>query len=830
MDKVSLKRLTIEGFRGILKPVVLEFPNNAPNLVLYGNNGDGKSSFTDAIEWFFTDEIEDLRKEGCGREDYFNKALPDSQDATVTLEFDDVNLSSVKTLKRKGGYYSSNQSEEFNKFIEEVAKESFILRHSTIGRFVDKTKSEKLEDIEEIVGFRVVTEMREILLKVYNALKDDKELIQNEARLQNSKEEIGRIIGRDTFEIQDIISYAEQIRAELKHLELRGLTLTDSSTEQIRAELKHPQPITDFESLIAVANTLDEQTLRTDKGKKRLAVEVLQRAIEKIRTPEEICNQLKTIAGKHNKLVAKPELLAASAWEGLYAKAQQILSKGWGAPNKCPLCKSKFDTLQLQKTVEEEVIRLEALLKEKKELIDSVKQLRVSITSSMDGIQEFESEENKKLLTLPDELNQIINWLNRLNAWNDLTINMQKVIEPTEVGVPNDESLRVLSEAIQKTRGKLAALKDELSDTEEEKIFYRNVARLDSLRDNFIKIQRLNQKIEKFREQISSMWHVLRDFENREKEGLNAVISVISSDVEKFFARLHLDEKIDQIQLIQTELRGVEFKLLFHGLEISPPRKVLSESHMNSLGICLFLAFIRYFNKVSNFIILDDVISSFDSNHRFALARLLRDEFSDVQILLFTHDDLWFEELKKTLSPTGKWRFRGLKKWSIERGVEVIESPATLDERIKWQLERNNIHEAANRCRTLIEELLKDKCSKLGVKSLEFRVGPRNDQREASELLDGLRSYINENQSLRSKDGKAIFDDLRASQLLTNLGSHHRNMQSTTLSRGDVETVLRDIDEFKALFVCPSCNTEACKKYSPNNAKLKQCRCGNLKI
>lgn len=809
MDKVSLKRLTIEGFRGILKPVVLEFPNNVPNLVLYGNNGDGKSSFTDAIEWFFTDEIEDLRrKEGCGREDYFNKALPDSQDASVALEFDQVNLDCGKTLKRKGGYDSTNQSEEFRMFLEGTAKESFILRHSTIGRFTDKTKKEKLENIEEIIGFKIVSETRDILLKVFNALKEDRELIQADTKLQNCKEEIGRIIGKDSFETQDIISYAEQTRAGLKH----------------------PQPITDLDSLIAVAKTLGEQTLRTDKGKKRLAVEVLQRAIEKIRPPQQICNQFKAIIVKHNYLVAKPELLAATAWERLYVNAQQILQEGWGEPNKCPLCKGRVDTLQLQKNVAEEVMKLEALLREKKELIESLKQFRVIITSSIGGIQEFNNEENKKLLTLPDELNQIINWLNRLSAWSDLTINMQKVIEPMEADVPDDESLRLLSEAIQKTRGKLAALKDELSDTEEEKIFYGSVARLNSLRDNAIKMQGLNKNVEKFREQTSSMWHVLQDFQKREKEGLNAVISAISSDVEKFFVRLHLDEKIDQVQLIQTELRGVEFKLLFHGLEISPPRKVLSESHMNSLGICLFLAFIRHFNKVSNFIILDDVISSFDSNHRFALARLLSDEFSDVQILLFTHDDLWLEELKKTLSPTGKWRFRELKKWSIERGVEVIESPATLDERIKWLLERNNIPEAANRCRTLIEELLKDKCSKLGVRSLEFRVGPGNDLREASELLDGLRSYINDNQSLRSKGEKGVFNDLKASQLLTNIGSHHRETQSTTLSRGDVETVLRDINEFKALFVCPSCNTEACINYSPRNAKLKQCRCGNLKI
>ena len=36
------------------------------------------------------------------------------------------------------------------------------------------------------------------------------------------------------------------------------------------------------------------------------------------------------------------------------------------------------------------------------------------------------------------------------------------------------------------------------------------------------------------------------------------------------------------------------------------------ESHFNSLGIAAFLAPTKLFNKVTNFLVLDDIVTSFD--------------------------------------------------------------------------------------------------------------------------------------------------------------------------------------------------------------------------
>jgi hypothetical protein len=314
-----------------------------------------------------------------------------------------------------------------------------------------------------------------------------------------------------------------------------------------------------------------------------------------------------------------------------------------------------------------------------------------------------------------------------------------------------------------------------------------------------------------------------------ERENIKKVLKAISNDVNDFFVFLHPDDNIDEVELIPTEERGIEFKLRRHGEEISPPLKILSEAHLNSLGICLFLASAKHFNQANEFLVLDDVVTSFDIGHRRPLARLMCDKFANTQFLLFTHEELWFDLLKKDL-PGGKWVFKELTKWTKDEGLNTKESALTLRERIRDNLDENDIKGAANKCRILIEETLKERCQDLGVRGMEFRIGPENDRRDPRELIDAIVGYLKDNQTLRDKYSKKSFEHLRASQLITNIGSHHQNLTTTSLARGDIELVLKDIDEFELLFLCEICGTKPSKKHSPVNSELKYCKCGEFKI
>ncbi|HMR68167.1 MAG TPA: hypothetical protein PKE64_29490, partial [Anaerolineae bacterium] len=101
------------------------------------------------------------------------------------------------------------------------------------------------------------------------------------------------------------------------------------------------------------------------------------------------------------------------------------------------------------------------------------------------------------------------------------------------------------------------------------------------------------------------------------------------------------------------------------------PLGYFSEGHLDSLGLCIFLAFIKRFNTNVKIIILDDVLTSVDSGHRMRVAQLLAQEFGDYQILITTHDEMWAQQLATVMRNVGgALRLVRLKPWSLENGAD----------------------------------------------------------------------------------------------------------------------------------------------------------------
>ena len=58
-----VQRLVMRAFRGIPGEMTVDF-GKGESIVIYGDNGTGKSTIADALEWYFTGEIELLSHEG----------------------------------------------------------------------------------------------------------------------------------------------------------------------------------------------------------------------------------------------------------------------------------------------------------------------------------------------------------------------------------------------------------------------------------------------------------------------------------------------------------------------------------------------------------------------------------------------------------------------------------------------------------------------------------------------------------------------------------------------------------------------------------------------
>jgi len=218
-----------------------------------------------------------------------------------------------------------------------------------------------------------------------------------------------------------------------------------------------------------------------------------------------------------------------------------------------------------------------------------------------------------------------------------------------------------------------------------------------------------------------------------------ALIAEISADMQRMWATLHPGEPIDEVRLYMPDDadKAIDIAVKFHGIAQPSPRLTLSEGHRNSLGLCVFLALAKRDPEQSRPIILDDVVTSFDREHRGQVADLLMKEFSGRQLILLTHDRDWYVELKFRL-PHKEWNFCLLQPWSDPRtGVRVASSRSDFEE--AKQLIAVSVNAAGNVTRAIMDVAMGIIAERLEV-PMPFCRGDKNDRRSAVDFMQHLRS------------------------------------------------------------------------------------------
>jgi len=158
-------------------------------------------------------------------------------------------------------------------------------------------------------------------------------------------------------------------------------------------------------------------------------------------------------------------------------------------------------------------------------------------------------------------------------------------------------------------------------------------------------------------------------FDKLDKE-INNLYERIDSDPERWNIRL---------QLKQATRGGVTVGKKFYDHDGSDPRAYENDARLDCLGLSMFLALRRFYREEYsdfNLLVLDDVLTSIDAQHAVAVAELILREFADYQILLTTHDRIWYEYLRDIQARCGvKSRFvnKVIHNWTLEEGPDLSE-------------------------------------------------------------------------------------------------------------------------------------------------------------
>lgn len=801
---VKIKRLKAEGFRGIRRSEPLDFTNRCESMVIFGENGYGKSSFVDAIECFLGNRIEHLERENVGRGAYRHRALPGDSVATVEVEFSDSRCSSVLTIDANRHIRHGNTTAEFRDFLARGQRERVILRQRELSNFVDKTKREKLQDIAPLLGLECVDDLRNQLRSASRELAQDVQSV--EARLEERRLSLRSLLSQESVEIDDLQAWAKQ---EAKKL---GVVKKIVSSADLRAALA---------GIGALASTVErEARLR--------AIQDARSKCDALAKTEVNVQPLVDFEAAFNSLGADKEAVHRLALRQLYEAGGRVIAEGVWTEDTCPLCLQPVKDLSV--LAGDLVRRLEeaAGVEQRQGEMERKRRVALARVESLAEIALAGTEmklEHPAIATFPaaarelrakcDSLKQVLN--TTLSAGARLTVDTDALVDSLRrsrrAGVDGSQALGAEIEA--------------LKPSEEERTRLDGFGRLSALATDWKRLEALLREHEVVSQQASSLQRILLAFEDLERRLMGDILSRISGDVTAFYKKLHPGEDYDDVVLeFLPDDRGVEFSLVAYGERISPPRLVLSESHLNSLGICLFLAAAREFNRANRFLVLDDVVNSFDAGHRGQLAELLVQELSDFQLIVLTHDPIWFDILKR-IAPAARWEFRKIVGWSYEQGVEMELSPRDQLARLDRAIATGEEGWAGNLLRQHMEGRLKFLCEAVGAR-VRYRSGYQNERRTAGELLQDLHAHLKH----RGFGGAShpVWNSLQASAFVTNIASHDQRQPITGLSMGDIQYARQKIEELENLFECVSCGRPVWYAKVSDADFIMQCECGQLKL
>lgn len=793
---IKLRRLELEGFRGVRFSLSLDFGDRCRSVAVYGENGSGKSSISDALEWMIRDRVKHLQAEDCRDASFRNVLLDPDEISRVLVELSDGS-SSTKTLNSSLASSHSNGTILFHELLSTLNGDRIFLSLSELTDFIIDTKTDKKKAIASIIGYDDIVNFRGVIQSTSNALERDNSYLVAKSLLETSKRDLLEHTGQ-------FIEFREQLYEFL--------------TQEVRKS-GFEATILDADTFRSTVANLRDKTDQSTKITKKIALDQLNSGLATLLVALPKIAQASDFMDTYNELVSDKVTLNQIQLQGFLASGLKVLDGEANQPAKCPFCETSYDLGDLRQKVAGRLAAIAHITEHLKEFTNAAQSLfehllNLKRVCSDLGNQAQELEDVKPLCEGLTSLADAVGGTHaelvpQFHELQELRI-QQSLLEKIDLtsNLAKKYSTRFAEEVLQ------------LQFTSEETKIIALIERLQRIDRAYSSFEQNSAIIKRFQAQILTLGAIFDQFIQVQNSALQGVLDKISTDVGSFYSVLHPGENIDSVRLKITGDEGVEFEYLFHGVPTHPPRKYLSESHLNSLGLVFFLSAAKLFNKKSRFLVLDDIVTSLDSNHRRRLLRLLKEFFSEWQVLLLTHESFWFEMIRKELAPGG-WQIRELS-WDDENGARIGDSSKDL--RVLIAAKRRKGIDVSNDLRKLTEAMLKELAVDLEVK-MAFRYNDQNERRMTGELLSELRATINRKSP--SLKGHPIFSHMEASSLVASVGSHDN---PEAIVGADIEVALSDLDELNKLFSCSECSRNVMAKNMVPGENSITCKCGKHKI
>lgn len=781
---MRIESIELSWFRGAGESIYLS--PQAKSTVIYGANGAGKSSFADAFEYIVSKgKIRHLAHEYSGlhqRHGLRNTHAPEGAQSRITLHFQTKAWITVSIRKDGVAKYQCEPA-DVTSTVQSWDLERFILRQDEVARFIHATKGEKYSVLLPLLGLEAL-----------------EHAAGNLRALSKSLEERGKLaelrIRKDSL-----------VREVLQHLpDMSSATVNQVLSKLITTYLKQ-SPTESFEELLDGVDQAINTAIRQAEPEQRRYL-ILQQ-IHQIKLSEKLDNLTKA---EHQATRETDEIIDRNiAVLEATRDYLQIIREDQSSID-CPACGREIPVADFAEHVHTEWLTLSSARASRSLVIQARENLQTGV---LELRKWFQDNDFRQWLDDPMriEIKEAITQLTSLDIslcehrWDEATWNY------------------ILQE-IPKLVTHLNRLIRQSPPSSQQLIQDQQL----------VKALKAVPEIKRLREYIDRLEQILRHLSGTEEELRGAIKNrtlkttrKVSVEIQRLWSKMHPNEPIEKVELYipKDAEKAIDICLKFFGIDQSSPRLTLSEGHRNSLGLCIFLALVSQEEDKSRPIILDDVVSSLDREHRGMLTNILLEDFADQQVILLTHDREWYTELRSRL-PAKQWDFVALRPWLEPRiGIQFSQSKGTFGD--ARSLVADNPEAAGNRVRAIMDTELAIIAERLQVR-VPFARGDQNDRRTCMDFFARILSESKD--KLRKRDGETlvkfsdpIADWQEARALLVSWAN--RASHGGSLYTSEADYLIQTCEKALSHFRCTDCGEPIWFAEQTSKNRL-QCSCGEL--
>jgi len=808
---IKVETITIEEFRGI-RELTLHFAGK--NFAVCGPNGTGKSGLVDALEFGLTGNVGRLSGEGRGTlsvkshgPHVDSREHPERAKVTLDITIPSLNKKAriVRTVKNPTNPTITPSDPDILAALKQVeARPEFVLSRREIIKYVLAEPGKRSKEVQALLQLDELETVRATLLKISNAT--EKELKPLEQSRNGARDALLRAL--DVTEPTEV-AILGAANAKRSILSLPALTKLEATTS-IRDGI---------ESLASAAPSLIV---------KAAAIADLQAASTLLSEckAEEFVAALDAAKAALTKLRENEENLKDIVRDALLKSALELFDDA-----KCPVCETAWEPGKFRAVVANQRERLAVAVAERRVVEVQLNPILSKFATLASALETVAGHCPKFAQPIdPKPLTDFKAYLRSAGAQGVKLL-------------PVDDTLAVL------TLADTASVETALSAVEAAIAAIPEPTERDAARDFLFVGQ---ERLEAFR--VAANKHAAgrrranvakRAFEiygETITTALETIYQKVEGEFRAFYRAINSDDESSFEAQLSPSIGKLGFEVNFYGRGFFPPGAYHSEGHQDGMGLCLYLALMKYLlGPGFTFAVLDDVLMSVDTGHRREVCALLKSAFPDTQFVLTTHDGVWLRHMKSVGLITNKSSIE-FRKWTVDHGPSEwkdIDIWAEIDANV----EKNDIRAAAGLLRHSMEHLSAEYCGRLGAR-VEYKGDGRYD------LGDLLPSAINAMRKLLA-EAKSAANSYGNTQAVTDLNQRDKQFAAAAaaasveqwqinpavhynewanLSKADFAPVVATFKTLTNEFRCVSCGGPLYLVKNGHQNNMLRCDCSAISI